>query len=199
MPTGAVQGGRCVSGWVMFFKLKINPTQKVSPGVNYPLRQITTVFSAWQVLSREERKKEKFHGPLIGGLTSPFSLLISFTALYFFFFSSLSRSLNFFFFSSRSFPLSLSLLDCSAGGEEKRQRSSTRQPRLSNRLQVNSPSTPAAFIPFLLQLSSCVCRKKKISFYSYLKDFQQNSNYPSSASKTRSFSFSLAKKIEPHH
>lgn len=56
-----------------------------------------------------------FHQPLMGCLTSPFSLLISFIILCFFSFSR-SFSLTFFFFSSRSSlspSFALSLVECS--------------------------------------------------------------------------------------
>lgn len=57
-----------------------------------------------------------YHQPLIGCLTSPFSLLISFITLCFFF--SLSFSLTFFFsLSSRSLSFALSLVECSVEAE----------------------------------------------------------------------------------
>lgn len=54
-----------------------------------------------------------FHQPLIGCLTSPFSLLISFITLCFFFSFSFSRSLTFFSLSSRSLSFALSLVEWS--------------------------------------------------------------------------------------
>lgn len=55
------------------------------------------------------------HQPLMGCLTSPFSLLISFITLCFFFSFSFSLSLTFFFspLSSRSLSFALSLVKCS--------------------------------------------------------------------------------------
>lgn len=59
-----------------------------------------------------------FHQPLMGCLTSPFSLLMSFMALCFFF--SFSLSLNFFFsLSSLSRSFALSLLECSVESERE--------------------------------------------------------------------------------
>lgn len=62
-----------------------------------------------------------FHQPLMGCLTSPFSLLISFITLCFFFSFSFSLSFTFFFsLSSWSLSFALSLVECSVEAEKER-------------------------------------------------------------------------------